>query len=185
MKSLSNIAIVIMVAVVMTSCFDKSQPNYQFFPNMYESVGYETYSQSSAFPEGIEAMQPVDGTISRGWMPYDYEDSEEGYQAAKANLKNPLEANEENLAEGKELYGLYCAICHGAKGNGQGWLVQNEKFLGVPSYDDAGRAITEGSIYHVVYYGRNAMGSHAAQINEKERWQITQYVLKLKADLEK
>jgi hypothetical protein len=45
------------------------------------------------------------------------------------------------------------------KGDGQGKLVQNGKFLGVPNYKD--RAITEGSIYHVIYYGRNMMGPHA------------------------
>ena len=63
--------------------------------------------------------------------------------------------------------------------------MQREKILGIPSYDDAGRAITEGSIYHTIYYGKNAMGSYANQLNEEERWQVVSYVLKLKADLEK
>ena len=43
----------------------------------------------------------------------------------------------------------------------------------------------EGSIYHTIYYGKNAMGSYANQLNEEERWQVVAYVLKLKADLEK
>ena len=34
-------------------------------------------------------------------------------------------------------------------------------------------------------YGRNAMGSHAGLVNEEERWQITQYVLQLKQELDK
>jgi mono/diheme cytochrome c family protein len=78
---------------------------------------------------------------------------------------------------------IYCGICHGNLGNGQGNLVKREKFLGVPSYDDVGRAITEGSIYHTIYYGKNAMGSYANQLKEEERWQVVAYVLKLKADL--
>ena len=64
-------------------------------------------------------------------------------------------------------------------------LLIAKKILGVPSYDDAGRAITTGSIYHVIYYGKNTMGSYANQLNEKERWQVVAYVEKLKADLEK
>ena len=32
-------------------------------------------------------------------------------------------------------------------------------------------------------YGINLMGSHAGQVNDKERWQISQYVLKLRNDL--
>ena len=78
---------------------------------------------------------------------------------AKAELMNPLDSTQIDLERGKELYDIYCGICHGNKGAGQGNLVKREKILGVPSYADAGRAITDGSVYHVIYYGRNAMGS--------------------------
>ena len=43
--------------------------------------------------------------------------------------------------------------------------------------------ITQGSIYHVIYYGRNAMGSYASQITEKERWQVALYVEQLRNKL--
>ncbi len=187
MKRFIKIGFVFGVATVMTSCFNKSKPNYQYMPNMYESVGYETYQESDAFSNGVEAQLPPEGAIARGWQPYEYPDTNEGYDMAKANLKSPLDSTmlETNLATGKELYSIYCAICHGNKGDGQGQLVKKEKFLGIPAYNDPARAITEGSIYHVMYYGRNTMGSHAAQVNEEERWQIVAYVLKLKADLEK
>ena len=46
-----------------------------------------------------------------------------------------------------------------------------KSFLGVPSYADSD--ITEGSIYHVLMYGKNLMGSHASiKLTEEERWQI-------------
>jgi hypothetical protein len=32
-------------------------------------------------------------------------------------------------------------------------------------------------------YGKNAMGSHAGQVNEKERWQIAQHVMLLRSNL--
>ena len=44
-----------------------------------------------------------------------------------------------------------------------GNIDDKEKYLGVPSYAD--RDITGGSIYHVLMYGKNAMGSHAGQVN--------------------
>jgi len=179
----NNTLLLIMVSLLFTSCFDTSKPNFQYFPDMYESLAGEAYAESDAFSNGIEAQLPVEGTIARGWEPYDYDDTEEGYQLAKDQLISPLNIDEINLSKGKELYEIYCSVCHGDKGDGLGILAEREKFLGIPAYNDPSRIITEGSIYHVIMYGRNAMGSHAGQINEQERWQITQYVLQLKEEL--
>lgn len=183
MKSLIKI-LVIAVVLVAVSCKKDTVPNYQFMPNMYESVGYKTYGEA-AFENGIEAQIPAQGTIPRGYVPFDIENSTAGYELAKATLLSPLDSTKVELNRGKELYDIYCGICHGNKGKGQGKLVQREKILGIPSYDDVGRAINEGSIYHTIYYGKNAMGSYANQLNEEERWQVVSYVLKLKVDLEK
>ncbi|MFI2742050.1 c-type cytochrome [Zhouia sp. PK063] len=185
MKSFIKIGVVIGVALSMTSCFNKRKPNYQYFPNMYEPVSYEAYEGTDAFKSGSEAQLPPEGSVAIGHNPYEYPNTNEGYDAAKANLKSPLDSTDydKNLDKGKELFDIYCAVCHGTKGDGQGILVKREKFLGVPNYAD--RDITEGSIYHVIYYGRNAMGSYAAQLNEKERWQVDEYVLHLRNGLVK
>jgi mono/diheme cytochrome c family protein len=185
MKSLIKITVIALVFASFVSCQNDSRPNYQFMPNMYEPVGYETYAESDAFNNGVEAQLPVEGTVPRGYMPFDYANDIEGYMLAKTNLKSPLDSTQVNLVEAKPLYDIYCGICHGTKGDGQGQLVKREKILGIPKYDDIGRAITEGSIYHTIYYGKNTMGSYANQLNEDERWQVVAYVLDLKAQLEK
>ena len=59
---------------------------------------------------------------------------------AKKDLKNPLKVTQKNLDAGKELYTIYCAVCHGDKGDGNGILMQREKILGIPSYAAPGRA---------------------------------------------
>jgi mono/diheme cytochrome c family protein len=137
------------------------------------------------FENGMASREPVKGTVPRGYVPFDIDNTVEGFDLAKATLKSPLDSTQVSLDKGGVLYNIYCAICHGNKGDGQGNLVKREKFLGVPSFDDAGRAITEGSIYHTIHYGKNAMGSYANQLSIEERWQVVAYVLQLKADLEK
>jgi mono/diheme cytochrome c family protein len=182
MKTVFKISLLAGIALSLSSCFDKSKPNYQYFPNMYEATSYETYSESNAFKRGgVEAQLPVEGTISRGYVPYEYPNSTAGYDAAKLNSKSPLDSTAVDMDKAKELFGIYCAICHGTAGNGKGKLVTQEKFLGVPNYKD--RTITEGSIFHVETYGINNMGSYANQLNTKERWMIAAYVLKLKSAL--
>jgi len=184
MKSLFRKSIFFILALSAVSCMDNSKPNYYFMPVMYESVGYEPYGAYDVFANEQEAKLPVEGTVSRGWRPYEYENNAEGFAAAKAGLENPLPYTEDNLARGRQLYTIYCAVCHGDNGDGKGILVEREKILGIPSYSDAGRAITEGSVYHVQYYGLNAMGSYASQTSIEERWLITHYVMQLKDKLE-
>lgn len=185
MKNLIKITFFLSVVLLLTSCGNKRERKVQYMADtdMYTSVPYDTYSENPVFKNGISAQLPVEGTVSRSTVVYEYPNNEEGYQNAKLNLKSPIPVNEKNLKKGAELYNIYCAICHGTKGDGMGPLVTNEKFLGVPNYKD--RDITEGSIYHVIMYGRNMMGSHASQLTEKERWQVVQYVQKLRSDLTK
>lgn len=181
MKSLIKI-VVLAIGLMAVSCKKDTAPNYQFMPNMYQSAGYETYGEA-AFKNGIEAQLPAEGSIPRGHVPFDIANSTEGYELAKETLKSPLDSTQVNAQTGKALYDIYCAICHGTTGDGQGNLVKREKILGIPNYAD--REITEGSIYHTIYYGKNAMGSYANQLQEAERWQVVSYVLQLRADLVK
>lgn len=181
MKRIYKITLLVGITILVSSCHNNSAPNYQYFPNMYESVAYEPYTEAAIFKGGKEGQLPVAGTINRGFEPYEYENSTAGYELAKANLKSPLDSIERNSGKGKELFEIYCISCHGATGNGKGKLVEREKFLGVPSYKD--REITEGSIFHVETYGLNAMGSHANQLSAHERWLVADYVLKLKSQL--
>lgn len=186
MKSLSNIGIVIGLTFIIASCSHKTSRNVEFMPNMYYPVGYETYGEVSFLPNGMEAGNPAEHTISRGWMPYEFDNSLEGKDAAKLQL-SPLDSlqKDTNLAAGMQLYTVYCATCHGDKGDGKGYLVEREKILGVPSYADEARNISVGSTYHTVYYGLNSMGSYAGQLNTSERWLVSEYVMKLKEDLTK
>lgn len=183
MKTLSNIAIILAVSSTLVGCFNKNKPNYQYFPDMYVSPSYETYGAYEIFPGEQSAMLPVKNTIPRGHDPYELEDSFEGYDQSKDILDFPFEVTEENLSVGAHLYTLYCAVCHGDKGDGKGILAEREKFLGIPSYADPGRVIVPGRIYHVETYGLNTMGSYASQVNSKERWQIAMHVMDLKANL--
>ena len=180
MKALSKIIVLVAVVASLTSCHDKGAPNYQYFPNMYQSVAYEPYQEASAFPNDKEGQIPAKGSIPRGFTPYEYPNTPEGYEQAKANLKSPLAPDQVDLEKGQALITIYCAICHGDKGDGKGNLAKREKFAGVPNYKD--RVITEGSIFHVETYGLNMMGSHANQLSQEERWQVASYVMKLKSE---
>jgi mono/diheme cytochrome c family protein len=180
MKNLKLI-IALVTLTSFISCNDKRTPQVQYMPDMYVSVPYDANGVDGIKGEPVN-LEPVAGTIPRGGHPaYDIPNTNEGYEKAKSELENPLEASEENLENGKAMYTIYCISCHGSKGDGNGYLSEVEKFTGIPNYKD--RDISAGSIYHVIMYGKNLMGSHASQLTYKERWQIVHYVEKLRTDL--
>jgi len=181
MKRVYKIALLAAITGLGSSCHNDKKPNYQYMPNMYEAVSYETYSESNAFKNGKEGQLPAPGSVNRGFEVYDYPNTTAGYDAAKANSKSPLGTlSDADMEKAKGLFEIYCAICHGTAGDGKGKLVKQEKFLGVPNYKD--RVITEGSVFHVETYGLNAMGSHANQLSSHERWLVAAYVMKLKSE---
>lgn len=186
MKSLFKTAAVLGIVISLSSCKNDLKPNYQYMPNMYESVAYETNSESDAFnsPTGLkgkEGQLPPAGSIKRGFVPYEIPNTTEGYNFSKSITASPLDGTTIDMKKAEELYVIYCGICHGATGDGKGKLVKKEKFLGVPSYAD--RQVSVGSIFHVQTYGLNSMGSYANQLSQHERWMVAAYVLELKSKL--
>ena len=178
----------IAASFILQSCgAEGDHPGYEYMPNMYRSPSYETYSENPVFDNGISSQYNVKGTIPRGFEPFAYSSSTEDYLKAGRALSNPLILNTKVLAEGKELYGIFCSHCHGDKGMGNG-SINHPVYGAVPSYSDnigprrSGATMSElkdGHIYHTIMYGLNAMGPHSSQITHEERWKIVHYVHEL------
>lgn len=175
------------VILMMTSCgHDPKDPGIVYMPDMYTSPSYEVYSSNPNFTDSLTMQTPVSGTVPRGYAFFTYPSSNEGYEAASRDVKNPLVFNEANLLEGERLYGIFCIHCHGEAGQGDGNLVAIGKFPPPPSYSTGNSSrggmmkdLTDGKIFHTITYGINLMGPHASQINPEERWKIVMFVHKL------
>jgi mono/diheme cytochrome c family protein len=167
-------------AGMFSSCSnDPTHPGYEYMPDMYRSASYETYSENPNFEDGMTARTPVTGTVPRGFMPFAYPNTNEGYEAAGRELQNPLPENEINLVEGERLYNIFCVYCHGDDGAGNGILISKGKFPPPPSFSGPLKDLPEGKAYFTVVYGKNLMGSHASQILPDDRWKILMFVKKL------
>ena len=128
-------------------------------------------------------MLPVKGTICRGFIPYAYPNTVEGYEQAGLYLKNPIALTPQVELDGEALYGKFCVHCHGAAGLGDGKV--GAKLPGPPpAYNGALKDLPEGKIFHSITYGKNSMGSHANQLTQEERWKLVFYVQKLQGPKE-
>jgi mono/diheme cytochrome c family protein len=185
MKGLLNLGFkasaVLFSGALLVACNNPQDPGLEFAPDMYHSVPLDPYSQIKENlynPGGMNMREPAAGSVARGKMGYNMYISKDEAEVAGVELKNPLEYNDLNLAEGQVLYTRFCASCHGDQGDGQGLV--GVKFKGVPSYS-AGRVaeLPAGHIYHVITNGRGRMMPHGSQVNPMERWKIVMYVQQL------
>lgn len=170
-----------------TSCGKKdvNSPGVEFMPDMYRSPSLEYYSVHTVDGDTLDnAMKPVAGTIARGFLPYVYPNTSEGYEQAGLNLHNPYGSQREVFEkDGEILYGKFCVHCHGATGGGDGKV--GGKLPGPPpAYNGALKNLSEGKIFHTLTYGKGTMGSHASQLTQEERWKLVFYVQKLQGPKE-
>lgn len=134
---------------------------------------YIAQSSTDIFDNGSGMLQPVKGTVARGFMPYKFAGKPD--EAGKY-LVNPLVPNKKNLELGKTKFNIYCSPCHGYLADGASRLRGN--FPNPPSlHSEKVRNWPDGRIYDVIVEGQNnIMPSYASQLSREERWAVINYI---------
>ncbi len=180
--SVYRLALLLTMAVALWSC-DRARTDkgYEYFPDMAHSLAYETYTENNVFEGSRTMLLPPEGTIPRNMIPYQFADIDRSVDHPGVELENPLVINQKALQEGEYLYGIFCAQCHGIKGDGQGNLYTSGKYVIPPKslIDEEALEDTGGQIYHVISEGYGVMGQHASLILPEDRWKIVAYVEKI------
>lgn len=93
----------------------------------------------------------------------------------------PLPVTAELINRGQERYQVFCVVCHGPNGNGDG-MIARRGYQGVKSYHtDELRSAPVGHFYDVITNGWGRMNGYAAQIPVQDRWAIVAYLRTLQA----
>jgi mono/diheme cytochrome c family protein len=88
----------------------------------------------------------------------------------------PFPIDRAALDRGEERFNIYCSVCHGRLGDGQGMIVKRG-YKQPPTYhQDRLRQVPAGYIFDVISNGFGAMPDYAAQISVDDRWKIVAYV---------
>lgn len=92
-------------------------------------------------------------------------------------LSNPVQRTASSMERGRDRYDIYCTVCHGAEGLGDGPVA--------PALANAVRNLTErrqvdnsdGWIYGTISNGFGAlMPEYGSKISPEDRWHIVNYV---------
>jgi mono/diheme cytochrome c family protein len=92
-------------------------------------------------------------------------------------MKNPAQANKENIANGKDMYAKHCKSCHGSMGLGDGPKAAS---LDVSCGDFTSakfQAEADGELFYKISEGRDKMPAFKKSIPEaNDRWAIVDYL---------
>lgn len=166
--------------------------------DMQDQPRYKDHKKSEFFKDGKAMRELPEGTVARGFLRADKafyqgkkENVEAGAQAttatdARGNTvvtsfpnaieKNPVPVTAELIDRGEQRYKVFCMVCHGPVGNGDGMIVRRG-YPQPPSYnDDRLRNAPDGHFYDVITNGWGKMNSYGSMIPPEDRWAIVAYI---------
>ncbi len=181
-----------------------SKPPVRIFPDMDEQDKIKPQKPDAFFADGHGSRLPVTGTQPRGFneagameiggVP-EYEfGGQTGYYYTGhvgdyfgTGMPEELKLTEESAAalllRGKERFGIYCAVCHGLSGDGQG-MTSHYGVPGIANFhlETFGAAkYPDGRIFEVITNGKGMMGAYGYNIPVRDRWAIIAYLRTLQA----
>jgi mono/diheme cytochrome c family protein len=157
---------------------DPSRRNYEFFPNMVESVARDAQNPPLVLDDGTIVDRRIPpGSVARGYLPLPFPATPEGALLAGQTLTNPIAADDlEAVARGALVFNTFCAVCHGPAGLGDGPVTKR----GVPPPPsfllDNAVNMADGQMYHVITLGQKNMSSYASQVTRDDRWKVIRFV---------
>lgn len=192
-------------------------PPRQFFPGLDDQLKVKAQTESEFYNEyrdpetgelyGRSMRRPVEGTVAFGYKPYtreirDIDFSERGRLLAEDDAfyrgKNPdgswveympVEVTTEFIELGREQYNIYCIVCHGGTGRGDG-MVGRQWSYPLPSYHQeqyqrGGEKGADGYLFDRIRNGvpnpspgsyPYMMRPYGTKVSVEETWAIVAYI---------
>lgn len=171
--------------------------------DMQDQPRYKAYKESDFFADKRASRDMPEGTVARGQL----HDNKAFYtgkidnpnlnavapttvgptgNTVVASFPNdieefPIPITKELVDRGQERYNIYCIVCHGPSGNGDGMIVRRG-FSPPPTYhDDRLRNAPVGHFFDVISNGWGKMNSYGAAVQAADRWAIIAYIRALQA----
>jgi len=177
-----RVVFLVLITVIISSCNrSRNNPGWDYFPDMFYSTAYETFTENPNFSDRMTMRVPVAGTVPVGYMPFEYTIDAESRIRAGRELTNPFEPSEEVLLRGKMIYSSFCVGCHGILGEGDGHLYTSKLYPIKPRSLVSAEAtkLADGEIYHSITLGFGSMGAHGSQVRPDDRWKLITYIRNL------
>lgn len=144
--------------------------------NMTDDSRLKPFEKDKFFKDGSSARMLPEGTVPRGYLK-----SSAPFFTGKKDGKyvafNPLPLSKELLERGQERFNIYCSVCHGKTGEGNGIVVQRGFPPPASFHIERLRKSPDGYFFDVMTNGKGTtMAPERDVLDERDRWAITAYI---------
>ena len=185
---LTRLLPLLVLAVTAAGCRGMQSEDTPFHPNLNMDFQekFEAQEANPFFEDNAAMRQPVAGTVARGQLittgnaAFEYGRTASG--AFVAEIPGDVEVTGALLERGKERYEIFCSVCHGGAGYGQGIIMvgnngQGYGYTPAPTYhSDYLREIEDGYLYSVIANGVRSMPSYGHEMLPEDRWAVVAYI---------
>jgi mono/diheme cytochrome c family protein len=155
-----------------------NQTNIEIVTNMMDQESIKSQDWDPKQGDQVQMRMPPEGTVSRGHPPYAFATDPAGAEKQRNPLSGDMSA--ETLTWGHKTYDIYCKVCHGPEGKGDGPVSVKMAVKPRNLISAEALAYSDGRIYHAITAGKGVMGSYMSQITEaNRRWAVVNYVRSL------
>lgn len=169
MRPLSLARTVVLAAHVFAigACADRSSSHWDW-ERMRSQPRYEPYGTSAYFADGMAMRIPPSGTVPR-----------EMETAANDSLA-VMSPSPTMLARGANRFHIFCAVCHGERGDGASIVAHNMDEPKPPSLlTPRARALPPEQLAAIITLGLGRMPPYAAELSGSDRWAVVAYLREL------
>lgn len=192
---LATLASVPLAMIAKARVSISKKPRLHGWPDMDVQPMHAKQGESELFRDKRQMRPPVPGTVARGEDFLDTHfwqgrvlgagDAMTWATSFPAQVKLDMEL----LRRGQNRYEIYCSMCHGYAGQGDGMVhqrVTQRKLANAEGFSDWAapasyhtdllKAQSVGELFNTVSNGKNNMAGYRAQIPAADRWAIVAYV---------
>jgi mono/diheme cytochrome c family protein len=172
------------VAVAWKRAAKIGVPRVQILQDMDAQPKFRAQSASALFLDGRSSRPWVANTIARNRLATDshrFEGLVDGQPARTFPASIPLTL--ETMRRGQERYAVFCAVCHGLAGDGDGMVAKRAQTRIEPAwappaqlYAAPVRSQPVGQLYRSITNGVRTMPAYRFQIDVADRWAIVLYL---------
>ena len=154
---------------------------------------YKTQAVNPMFADGNTMRPPVVNAVARGETYLDAHLYDGVIDGQWANvLPSQVKMDFETLRRGQERFDIYCSVCHGISGGGNGIVNQRAMELVANTngpvngtvwvqaknlvHDELVTVQPMGQLFNTITYGIRNMAGYGSQIPTEDRWAIAAYV---------